>query len=108
MIISKKLEGSKYAEKEMQSLQFYCKTQFCVEFAEKYQTDIPVEGWIISFDIRPESCKDFQKHFVEDYTNRYNAFSKPYFDIYTKIANFKQPEIKMNEEKKNLKTFFRK
>lgn len=86
-------EESSYALKEASIFQYYCKTNFFVDFATKLNEHMPVD--------------DFANDFIENYARRMEIYSQDLEDILSKDKN-KKDQIFKETEMKRLKEFLRK
>lgn len=88
------LEKNSYAQKEISIFQYYCKSNFFVDFASKYNDYMPVE--------------DFANDFIENYTKRMQIFSGEINPILEDLSHKKPNAIYLDAEKRRIKAFLRK
>jgi len=88
------LERNSYAQKEASILQYYCKSNFFVDFAAKHNDHMPVE--------------DFANEFIENYAKRVDLFSNELFPILEELSHKKGNAVFLETEKNRIKAFLRK
>jgi len=88
------LEKNSYAQKEASIFQYYCKSNFFVDFATKHNDYMPVE--------------DFANDFIETYAKRMEIFSAELNPILEDLSHKKFNAVYLETEKKRIKSFLRK
>lgn len=88
------MEKNAYAKKEASIFQYYCKSNFYVDFAKKLNDFLPVE--------------DFAEDFIEGYAKRAEIFYQDLNPILTDLMRRKKDSSYAEAEKKVIKSFLRK
>jgi len=87
-------DKTSYAAKEKTIFQYYCKTNFFVDFAKKLNEDMPVE--------------EFAHSYIENYDNRLKVFTEEIDKVYESLGQRKKDKLYEQEEKKLIKEYLRK